>query len=284
MSGASRVASQGTRGPATAETLVARCLLDPGFLDEHLREGSSPLTVDGEALDLRRLRLFGGLITKVQHNDLWEDFRYTRASLKLLEVELEFFADYRAEFLRARVSNPDRIARVGRFLDAVEQWLGEHWSPAAWTALDVVRYEREIWRTQLGMATCGGTTPQDTIELIRPDGVVTVVGFDHDPPQVMAVVRAAGSLADVPTRSTFLCFWGRPRPAEVRVLEVDGVTALVLDGIGAGVTGDGLRQALQQAHPQLTSDAIGSAIRAAVDLGLLKEGRLSDQPASEVHR
>lgn len=283
MSGASRVASKETDGRATAETLVARCLLDPGYLDEHLRDGATPLAVDGEALDLRRLRLFSGLITKVQHNDLWEDFRYTRASLKLLEVELEFFADYRSEFLRARVSSPDRIARVGQFLDAIERWLGERWSPAAWTALDVVRYEREIWRTQLGVTTCGGTDHQETIQLIRPDGVVTVVGFDHDPSDVMAVIRAAGSLAEVPTRSTFLCFWGRPEPAEVRVLEVDGFTALVMDGVGAGVTGDGLRQALQQVHPQLTSDAIGSAVRAAVDLGVLK-GQLSDQPASEVHR
>lgn len=277
------MATDQTRQQATAESLVARCLLDPGYLSEHLREGADPLTVGGEALDLTRVRLFGGLITKVQHNDLWEDFRYTRASLKLLGAELEFFAAYRDEFLQARAEHPDRIARVDRFLQALERWLGEHWSAAAWTAWDVLRHERATWQTLLAVATREGVDLQNAHEMLRPNGVVSVVGFDHGPPQIMEAIRSAGSLAEVPTRPTFLCYWGRAEPPEVRVLEVDGLTALLLDAVGDGVAPEDLHRTLQQANPQFTPHAVAIAVRAAVDLGVL-QGRAEPQSASEVHR
>lgn len=266
-----------------AESLVARCLLDPGYLTS-VRDGAGDAPeVNGQPLDLERVRLLGGLITKVQHNDLWEDFPFTRASLKLLGAELAFFADYRDEFLLARRDQPDRTARVGRFLDRLDRWLRSRSSPAAPVARDMASYERVHWQLGLDLVTAeaGPVTTEDepvpTHEPatapagsgVRPNGLLRVHGFDHDPTEIMAVIRRAGDLADVRPRSTFLCFWARPEPREIRVVEIDPLAALVLDDLGHGIPVDDLQRRLHETDPEVSPDAVARVIDAAADHGML---------------
>jgi len=107
-------------------TIVARCLLEPGYLERFERDPRAEvahLDLDESArhelssLDCRRVRRFGGFISKVQHNDLWDSFPYTRALLKLYGAELDTFAAYRGQHLElVRAGRPSRERRTKSFL------------------------------------------------------------------------------------------------------------------------------------------------------------------------
>jgi hypothetical protein len=258
--------------PPAPESLIARCLVDPGYLAGLMASGSAPVLVDGEALDLRRVRLFGGLITKVQHNDLWEDFPYTRAALKLLGVELEFFATYRDDFLRLRSSKPDKTTRVRSFLDTLESWLMQHWSTSAAAALDICRHERALWQTRHSLDDLAEAQTQAPVRKrkLGPAGVLTVVCFDHDPTEIMAAIRRAEPLDQLHARPFFVCYCGDPRAKQIRVVEVDGLTAIVLDRIGTGVEVDELYRQLSGMYPDLTRIETDRVLEVALAQAILR--------------
>src|SRR6266550_4698035 len=107
-------------------TIVARCLLEPYYLERFERdpraevahlELDEPLRQELSSLDCQRVRRFGGFISKVQHNDLWDQFPYTRALLKFYGAELDTFAAYRGQHLSlGRAGRPSRETKIRSFL------------------------------------------------------------------------------------------------------------------------------------------------------------------------
>lgn len=136
-------------------SFVARCLLDPGYLDRLARNphdeiAALPVSTGTRTaiagLDFERVRLFAGFISKVQHNDLWDDFPCTRSLLRYYRVELATFADYRAHHLElARAGKPTRAAKTEAFLDFLESRLRRPVGPEYPGLLDVLTHERLHW-------------------------------------------------------------------------------------------------------------------------------------------
>ncbi len=131
------------------ETLIARCLTDPAFLESVVQRPELVLSKTGEAirvsalrLDFRKIQQFSGFISKIQHNYLWEHFPVTRRLLWKSGLEHEVFAAYRAIQLSEPLPGGDRSARILRVCDFLKAF-------AKTSALDlllcVLTHERCLW-------------------------------------------------------------------------------------------------------------------------------------------
>lgn len=265
----------------SAESFVARCLVDPGYL-----AGLAGAEPGPDHPDLARVRLFGGLITKVQNNDFWDDLPYTRAALKLIGCELALFADYRDHHLLLRASRPTRSQRIAAFLAYVPLWLAEHQPEGSGQTLAISRHEQMLWQTRLELEQEAPSRPGGSRPLlvdgqlpagagrVRPRGVVRVAALEHHPSTLIAAIRRSQPLSAVQPQPTYVCYWGRPLVEEIRVLEVDAVTAEVLALTGSGSGGAAraeLRTRLAARYPELPASAADQVVDAAVARGLLEE-------------
>jgi hypothetical protein len=228
----------------TAHSDIARCLLEPGYLNR-MREdrltGAEPAGRPAEELDLAKVRLFAGFVSKVQHNDLWLDLPYTRALLKLAEVEIEIFAEYRDRHLRLLQTGPTRKRRVQAFLGFLEELLRTTDLPGAPVIATMAAHERALWEVRQELTAAPEELSRPPCkQCITPPGVFRMARLVHDPLQIAAAVNSAGAWAAVPPRPHFVCYWGNRAHQRLTTTEVDEVTALVLTEIGAGTTCDSL--------------------------------------------
>ena len=230
------------------ESLIARCLMQPGHLQLLLASSSPPF----ERSELERLRLFGGLITKVQHNDLWDDFPATRQLLARAGIELAFFAEYRLRRLAPGGPKPSRESKYRRFGAFLEDYLRE--KPCSETAglKEVFRHEWNVWQvsgracsameTGDGAGTAGTPIPTDDLLSLswtevrrmipRFNGCFLVARFSVDPVRVIATLdRRRAKLPRVPrTRPVTLGYWNDGR-GDCRVLLLASNEAAVLSHI-----------------------------------------------------
>ena len=138
--------------PGVVEAIVARCLVEPAFLEAVRADAAGALAayalddVDRAAFrsaDLGRLRQFSGFIGKVQHNFLWESFPATRRLLRRHGIELEVFARYRGLQLAPQARAATQDEKIRRFLSFLEDDLA---GSGRYPALHMVmRHERALW-------------------------------------------------------------------------------------------------------------------------------------------
>src|ERR1700735_4664507 len=78
-----------------AHAVVARLLTDPGSSSV---DRSLPTLDEFTAVELAKLRLFQGFITKIKHNPLLPILPLTFKALRKFGVEIEFFAQHSPKF------------------------------------------------------------------------------------------------------------------------------------------------------------------------------------------
>jgi hypothetical protein len=231
------------------EAVLARCLVEPAFL-EAMRDDSAaalnPYGLDPEAeasirtSDFGRIRRFSGFIGKVQHNHLWDSFPATRSLLCFYGIELDVFADYRSVQLSPEVRTADRDGRTRCFLEFLEN----HPAAREYAGIaEVLRHERALWEVRMA---CSAVTRQDSSSLRgedisslgwreflrlvpRPPGPVRIASFAFDPALLAAQVCAGEFRGSPPAAGArVLAYIGERHTAQLRVLEIDALTALVL--------------------------------------------------------
>ncbi|MDJ0853099.1 MAG: hypothetical protein QNK04_32425 [Myxococcota bacterium] len=233
------------------ESIVARCLVDPGFLAS-LRRGDDVLAPYGlddderaalRTADFERIRNFSGFIGKVQHNHLWESFPGTRRLLEDHGVEIDVFAGFREEQLRLRRTS-DRAARTLAFVDFLERLVAI--SPESGDGIpglsDVLRHERFCWeiareRGQHGRGERRPSAPPAALpwpELRRRIPVALgghrVGVFRRDP--CVATERArAGQALQAPAAPFVLLYRADPHRGSLQILEIDPTSASVLEQV-----------------------------------------------------
>ncbi|MFI1400582.1 hypothetical protein [Streptomyces sp. NPDC020681] len=282
---------------AAVSSVVARCLLDPGYLDRLTQSPDDELAelpVDAETrvaiagLDFERVRLFAGFISKVQHNDLWDNFPGTRALLKYCGAELATFADYRAQHLElGRAAKPSRAAKTLAFLDFLESRLRSPDAPEYPGLLDVLTHERLHWevtesvlerRLPIQGRPAPGPVRMDTADrraVVAWDAVRVAV-LSYDPLEVKARLRNGGqALSDLSPKAVCLCYWGRHSLGRVSVLTVDPPTAAVLAAVDDGRPVHEVLDASQTLLPEADRSDLARILDAAAQQGLV---RLIDVP------
>ncbi|HEU5269366.1 MAG TPA: hypothetical protein VFU36_05520 [Jatrophihabitans sp.] len=255
----------------TAHTEIARCLLEPGYLDRLREERLSEERLTGvigsgrppDELDLAKVRLFAGFISKVQHNDLWLDLPYTRALLKLAEIEIGVFAEYRERHLRLLRTGPTRAGRVRSFLDFLDELLATGDLPAASVISTMAAHERALWELRLALTAAPDESNGPGAErCITPRDVFRVAGLAHDPGRIVEAIQGGGAAwAAAPPRPHFVCYWADRSQQRLTTTEVDEVTAAVLREIGAGTTCGALLGRLSaSASPAVLGDVLDQAL------------------------
>jgi hypothetical protein len=118
---------------ATITSIVARYLSNANFRKNILVDTEQALTTCGlvaedrrefSKFDFRGLESFGGLITKTQHNFLYEYLPYTRQLLRIYRLDLTIFAAYRTLIQSTPAAAASRVEKTRRFVNYLSAWLG----------------------------------------------------------------------------------------------------------------------------------------------------------------
>jgi len=237
---------------APINSILARCLLDVGFLD---RISCDPITVlqaydlddrtwtDFLRLDVNRVRYFAGFITKVQHNYLWESFPYTRALLKLYQIEIEVFTAYLAIYqqLRAQgaISKDQKIESFMKFLLAYLEPSKKVELPGLQEVIAHEHMEWEIRRALRGVESPGPQRSQIDLSALSTrqlgrlvpvvQGAFRVNDFIRDPLVIVKQI-AQGSFdpQEIPEQRQYLGYWGETATNQLHILELDDLSANLL--------------------------------------------------------
>jgi hypothetical protein len=236
-------------------SIVARGLMEPAFLEQLAVEPLNTLAAYGldqrlltefGYLDIARLRNFGGLISKVQHNYLWESFPATQRLLCHYDLEIRLFADYRL-FIQ---ENPEaqtasRHLKIARFVQFVEDQLSRS-DPARYPGLaDVLKHEKLSWEVSKSpWAAVTRTTRSDHPDLTavraaefgrlipRLQGRLSVSDFEYDPLQIITqLAREQFDPNGLSIRGRVLAYWIRTPDAPLQVIEFDPGTIAILSSI-----------------------------------------------------
>jgi hypothetical protein len=276
----------------SVESLIARCLLDAAFLRDARADPARALAERNlgpealpvlAAIDLSRVRQFAGFITKVQHNHLWESMPYTRSLMKHYGAEIEIFATFHGRHLDLRASHAPRTERLDAFGDFVDAYAAARDDVPG--LRDILRHERIQMELRAQMSSMSGAV--DPLTTSAPDaagrptryaslvpavlGALRVASFEHDPLAIAAAV-SRGDLPDgvLSAPPNTLAYAARPAARQLRVLEIDALTAALLvqvngrrsiRAIAARVTG--------RAAPAVPVSRLRPIFDAARDAGLI---------------
>jgi hypothetical protein len=235
---------------AAVTSVIARCLLDATFL-EHMaadpRAALSECALDErtrfalETLDIAQVRRFAGFIVKVQHSFLWESFPWTVKLLQAYGIELEVFASYLAQHQRLRrspgLSRREKLAAFAAFLRGLlNEGPGTRWA----ALLDVLTHEQAEWEIRTALADEPAERPQpcaplapDSREFLRQvpvvRGALRIARFSYDPCEIIALLAAGAPIPDrLAPQPCCLAYWGDVATQELRVLELDALSAVLL--------------------------------------------------------
>ncbi len=269
-------------------SILARCLSDAAFLEAVIRDPASGLReyhLDADTIEefrnagLPRLADLRGFITKVKHNDLWEDFPYTRILLRRFGFELAAFRAYSASDERVRRRpGESRRTRIARFLE----FLGSHLLAATDSKAAILRsvltHEQVRWelshQLKLSAAPAGaraGSWGDDSARPVIRD-TVRLVELDYNPLEVVPLIPGDGLDTDVlERRRRWLAYAVPPGTDELRVLEIPPAAAFLLS------LADGNRsvrriwkEATEALGPLPTAEAL-PFFRGADEIGLVRE-------------
>jgi hypothetical protein len=227
------------------QSVVARCLMDPDFLDSlrsNPRAALKSYELDPHAVsqivaaDLNKIRWFAGFISKIQHNHLWQLFPATRALLAYYKIELDVFAAYRGIQLSPEVRQSDRDGRIAHFLEFVKDYGSRKGFPALRVA---AIHEQNLWelgkiayqkRHLAPIHSLSSLSWSDLLRLIpRPNPTLRVISFPSDPGKLVECICAGHFQGKLPRRSVhWIAYVKDPRTARVRFLELNVFSTLML--------------------------------------------------------
>lgn len=229
--------------PHAVETILARCLIEPGFLGKLGAANESLASMDFEPADLEKIRRFAGFICKVKHNHLWGLFPATRRLICHYGIELGIFTKYRLEYdlpaINAKLESvDDRLISFINFLDAHFSSCGNsHPYPMLSEAL---RHERLIWETQLlPISPAVQPLPSDDLHslqwfhfqrlVVGLDPSLRLSSFHYDVQSIAAQLAEANMEEKTPrgTARVFAYYLDR-NSHSVRVVDVDPITTQLL--------------------------------------------------------
>ncbi len=246
-----------------AQRLVARCLVDPDYLDAARSEFPSGSGRAGSSDDdiSVRLRLFRGFIMRIKHTQLRRIVPLTLRLLAMHAADIAFFAEAAPGYLRARQEGPLPIQELlTRFERALAQRL-QVVEPGARAEIEaVLRHEGRIWRTPRGANGPGATAHPRLV----PGASVEVYGFD-----VLgfcaALARDPFTLPDARTATQALLYC--PDGSATRIVEIDGLSAWVLSRLDGAASLAALDVALSQGLGLKTGDAVVDIVADAIARG-----------------
>jgi hypothetical protein len=235
---------------ATVTSVLARCLLDVGFLERvhaHPHSALREYAVDERtrsdlaSLEIDRVRSFAAFIARVQHNFLWESFPYTVKLMKLHGIELAVFANYLGTHQRLRRSGVSIDERLVAFLGYLRGYLESVPMPQRSTMLDVLTHEQAEWQVRRGHAAVpaihprrGARPPVGSGEFLRlvpvVRGVLRLASFSRDPCAMIDLIARGEDGAELlPLRPAWLAYWSDGE--SLHVLEVDAYSAALLSEV-----------------------------------------------------
>jgi hypothetical protein len=184
-------------------SLVARYLSNPGFRDQ-IATGrkealascglSQSLNLEFHAVDFRALEGFGGLITKTQHNFLYEDLPYTRHLMRTYGLDLTVFTDYRSQVQSRQSVAVSRAEKTARFVSYLMAWLNSRGQIAPGLA-DVLKHEFILYELKGEAARIVGEmgyyadVARNLPNLALRPGV-RLAEFQRDPLRIIARIQA----------------------------------------------------------------------------------------------
>ena len=275
--------------PGVVEAIVARCLVEPAFLEAVRADSAAALAAYAladadraafQTADLGRLRHFSGFIGKVQHNFLWESFPATRRLLRRHGIELEVFARYRGLQLAPESRSAGQNEKIRRFLSFLEDYLAGSGRYPSLQA--VMRHERAIWEIrQAAAAPSSRAEGLQTESLARlpwrefsrlvpcVDGVLRIETFDCDPVALTDRVLADAPPRRLRRRARLLVYWTDRSAAQLRTLTVETLPALLLSQVNgrrpvgsivASIRRHSLAAAPPSAFRPFFEDAVGEGL------------------------
>jgi hypothetical protein len=281
---------------AGVDTILARCLLDPEFLRRVSNDPGGVLAAydlderarrDFESFDFGSVRNFAGFITKIQHNDLWESLPGTRSLLKHYEIEIETFTAYHPLHAGLRARRVPRDEKIAAFLDFLQARLAAKPHERYPGLRDVLVHERLTWeiRTRLSKEgdegrTNGAASRSGRFDRLVPAvrGVARVGSFEFSP-FAIAEQLAQGRFepSGLSAKPHSLVYWGDPVSQQLRVFEVDEVTAAILREVdGRRSVGAVVRRATRRLGGEAPPSRFRPLFETTADRGLLALGRRED--------
>lgn len=231
-----------------SNAIVARCLLDVGFLDaikgqrKHRQVSSREVRETLQTLDLVRLKEFAGFITKVRHNHLWEELPYTRQLILRYQIETQVFTEYCPVFQASvRGTELTREDKTRLFIEHLQKFLAVGRRRAAYPALyDILIHESILLQMQsanvdLGADQAIGEVEDVDFEKVDTDtrlwipGFVRCASFEYSPQQVISAIRHSNpSFVPDPEGQKAFVYWKRPSNQTLEIFESDWLTVTIL--------------------------------------------------------
>jgi len=233
---------------AAVNSIIARCLMDPYYLQEIKRDRSSalreyaldtPLLEDFQTFDASRCEIFGGFITKVQLNQLWEVIPYTRLLLSLSGLEPKIFVAYRnsAPLPTKRVSRDQKTAL---FLDFLATYLRRRRRERFQALLTLLMHERTVWAIGKKLLTSVSEDRKYTrwkgkeidSAVPRTRGVLALVKLAHDPFEIVSRLRQDERTVPMATKQlTYFAYSADPTRMKLQILRLEKLTWLILSHV-----------------------------------------------------
>ena len=233
------------------ESIVARCLMEPGFAEAMRTDRASALSAyalddwtrrELEGMDVESVRRFSGFIGKVQHNHLWQWFPATRRRLAQRGFELDVFIAYREVQRSESFAALGREARIRSFVRFLRQDLDqrERHTPCH-EIRALLDHEHARWEVAVG----ADPLPQSHAVIARAVARLPwkerrrlvprvcrrhrIVDFGLDPVDLAERVLS-GSVDDTPrpTAPRTLLYWPASGGTHISILELDPLAAALL--------------------------------------------------------
>jgi hypothetical protein len=279
---------------AVVQSVTARCLLDPSFLRMMSSDPASALKTYGldedewaefSWLDLKKVRSLAGFIVRVQHNFLWESLPYTLALLSFYRAEISVFEDYFGHYRETRArSRASRRQKIKRFLSWMKEYLKSTGSsfPGLY---DVLTHERIVWEIGIKTAEIGlpvrrpsrsasSSLKVSQLERLVPEvrGVLRIGEFRYSPLKIIDQLNHNKvNPRPLGNKRLHLCYWANPDSLELRMFEVDRVTAALLRAVdGQRSIGSILDDCLGQVTARSSRPPYRMCILGAEERGILR--------------
>lgn len=243
------------------QAMVARCLVDPGFLASTAAlqsRGPAGATDRDLAPRLEALALFRGFITAIKHNGLRRIAPLTFRLLHACNLEVAFFAAIAPAYQQARRDGPLPLPQLfAQFEEQLAAYLPQVEGEMGCALGAVLRHEGNVWRTaseppKEARGAGPRLAPGSRVAHFQVDVLALCADLSRDPlAPPPAVMR----------RDQFLFY--QPNGQETRTFEIDALSAAVVSGLDGGRSLDevcaGMAQALGFLTPELVATLIEDA-------------------------
>lgn len=223
--------------------------------------------------DLRRMYLFGGLVSKVQHNFVRDRIPITHHLLQHQQLELEFFAQFRACWPPTAIRGMDRDSRCQAVLKSLEDFLSRsarvtHAAISAVLAhecaLHQIRCQTEMGREQRIGRVSGRPKHCDGYR-VHPADSTRLVHLNFSPE------HAADSILKgrIPKRaSQYRCYFRSGRTSDIQVMRLSKTTWDLFMGLSDRPK---LKEAVQNFSARFNTSpiALRNYLLAAFDQGMV---------------